>query len=67
MVEPRWVSWSPDASVAVLAYEDTLVFCRTQPSFSAFASLPLKVCPACARARAILCWVLRNVSQRRVF
>ncbi|BDA49478.1 hypothetical protein COCOBI_14-0960 [Coccomyxa sp. Obi] len=42
MVEPRWISWGPDASVAVLAYDDTLVFCRTQPTFSAFASLPLK-------------------------
>ena len=43
MVEPRWISWGPDASVAVLAYDDTLVFCRSQPTFSAFASLPLNV------------------------
>ncbi len=43
MVEPRWISWAPDASVAVLAYDDTLVLCRTRPTFSAFASLPLKV------------------------
>lgn len=53
MVEPHWVSWAPDASVAVLAYDDTLVFCRTQPTFSAFASLPLKVCNVCTQARAL--------------
>lgn len=43
LVEPRWISWDPDTAVAALAYSDAIVFCSTQPSFSAFASLPLQV------------------------
>ncbi len=47
LVEPRWISWDPDTSVAALAYPDAIVFCRAQPSFSAFASLSLQVIHPC--------------------
>lgn len=48
-VAPRWLAWAPDGQAAALAYADALVLCRTQPAFSAFASLPLRVRPDCWR------------------
>ncbi|KAK9822211.1 hypothetical protein WJX81_006190 [Elliptochloris bilobata] len=42
LVAPRWLAWAPDGQALALAYPDALVLCRTQPAFSAFASLPLR-------------------------
>lgn len=49
LVEPRWLAWAPDGQAVALAYPDALVMCRTQPAFSAFAALPLRVRPVPAR------------------
>ena len=59
VAEPRWLAWDPDAAMAALAYHDAVVLCRTQPTFSAMASLPIQVSsrqqhmplPACRELR----------------
>ena len=59
VAEPRWLAWDPDAALAALAYHDAVVLCRTQPTFSAMASLPIQVTsrqqhmplPACRELR----------------
>lgn len=43
MVDPKWVQWDPDVTVAALAYADSLVLCRVRPSFKAIASLAIPV------------------------
>lgn len=44
MVEPKWIQWDPDVTVAALAYADSLVLCRARPTFKAIASLSIQVC-----------------------
>ena len=44
MVEPKWIQWDPDVTVAALAYPDSLVLCRVRPTFKAIASLAIPVC-----------------------
>ncbi len=46
MVEPKWVQWDPDVTVAALAYSDSLVLYRARPTFKAMASLSIQVQPA---------------------
>ena len=43
MVEPKWIQWDPDVTVAALAYPDSLVLCRVRPNFKAIASLAIPV------------------------
>ena len=43
MVEPKWIQWDPDVTVAALAYADSLVLCRARPTFKAIASLSIQV------------------------
>ena len=43
LAAPAWLAWEGDASAVALAYPDALVVCRTQPSLSAIATLPLQV------------------------
>ncbi len=43
MVEPKWVQWDPDVTVAALAYSDSLVLYRARPTFKAMASLSIQV------------------------
>lgn len=56
MVEPKWVQWDPDVTVAALAYSDSLVLYRARPTFKAMASLSIQVQPAMA-----LLWHIRTV------
>ena len=44
MVEPKWIQWDPDVTVAALAYADSLLLCRARPTFKAIASLSIQVC-----------------------
>lgn len=39
LVEPKWIEWDPDVTVAALAYPDSLVLCRLRPTFKPIASL----------------------------
>ncbi len=48
MVEPKWVQWDPDVTVAALAYSDSLVLYRARPTFKAMASLSIQVQPVMA-------------------
>ena len=43
MVEPKWIQWDPDVTLAALAYADSLVLCRARPTFKAIASLSIQV------------------------
>ena len=43
MVEPKWIQWDPDVTVAALAYADSLVLCRARPPFKPIASLSIQV------------------------
>ena len=43
MVEPKWMQWDPDVTVAAMAYPDSLVLCRVRPTFKAIASLAIPV------------------------
>ena len=43
LVDPKWIAWDPDVTVAALAHADGITLCRTRPSFKAFASLPIEV------------------------
>lgn len=43
MVEPKWIQWDSDVTVAALAYADSLVLCRARPTFKAIASLSIQV------------------------
>ena len=45
MVEPKWVQWDPDVTVAALAYSDSLELYRARPTFKAMASLSIQVQP----------------------
>ena len=58
LVEPCWIAWDSDASVAALAYHDSLVLCRTQPSLSAFATLSLQVRSVIRRSSSSHCHLL---------
>lgn len=42
MVEPKWVQWDPDVTVAALAYSDSLELYRARPTFKAMASLSIQ-------------------------
>ena len=48
LVEPKWVQWDPDVTVAALAYSDSLVLYRARPTFKAMASLSIQVQPVMA-------------------
>ena len=50
LVDPKWIAWDPDVTVAALAYADGITLCRTRPSFKAFASLPIEVATVVAQA-----------------
>ena len=50
LVDPKWIAWDPDVTVAALAYADGISLCRTRPSFKAFASLPIEVAIVVAQA-----------------
>lgn len=41
--QPKVVAWEPEVNAAALAYDDSLVLCRTQPAFTAFTTLALPV------------------------
>ena len=43
LVEPKWIQWDPDVTVAALAYSDSLVLYRARPAFKAIASLSIQV------------------------
>ena len=43
LVEPKWIQWDPDVTVAALAYPDSLVLCRLRPTFKPIASLSIQV------------------------
>jgi len=48
LVEPKWVQWDPDVTVAALAYSDSLVLYRARPTFKAMALLSIQVQPVMA-------------------
>ena len=50
LVDPKWIAWDPDVTVAALAYADGITLCRTRPSFKALASLPIEVATCVAQA-----------------
>ena len=43
LVEPKWIQWDPDVTVAALAYSDSLVLYRSRPTFKPMASLSIQV------------------------
>ena len=43
LVEPKWIQWDPDVTVAALAYPDSLLLCRLRPTFKPLASLSIQV------------------------
>lgn len=57
LVEPKWIQWDPDVTVAALAYSDSLVLYRARPAFKAIASLSIQVDTAVA-----LAWCVAIVS-----
>ena len=43
LVEPKWIQWDPDVTVAALAYPDSMLLCRVRPTFKPIASLSIQV------------------------
>lgn len=47
LLMPTWLSWDPAVTACALAYQESVVLCRAQPSFAPFITLPLQVAKLC--------------------